>query len=879
MNMLLLLLLLLPLDTIYTALTSICASNNDNIAITEYYQIEDFIIGGIFSMHTSVTDLEIFQKPPFFFNIIKFRIHPKNYQHILAFVFAVGEINKNSKLLPNITLGFRITDNYCMGILSYLTTLQFLTTQKRMDTNYKCGTQGKLLAIVGGLGSETSIQISNIISIYKLPQLSYGSFDPVLSDKTQFPFFYQMVPNESLQYKGIIQLLLHFTWRWIGLVAPDDDAGETFVQTLKVLLLEYGICAAFTQRILTTFTATETEIQMELHKIENTFSQTNANVVAVYGDSQALLTLTMWIDFHYRYEEMALVGKVWIMTAQWDFTAINSRGLWFLKPFHGALSFTIHTNDVPGFQDFLHTLNPLHPNGDIFLQAFCRQAFNHGYQNSDLNLDNGTISCTGTEKMESLPGPVFEMVMTGQSYSTYNAIHFVARAFHEMYSPNSMYTEFGRKEQLKLWKMQQWELHHILRNMRFNNSAGDEVFLNENQESASGYDIVNCIVFPNGSFIQVKVGKMDHQSWVGQQFTIKDDRITWNSWFNQMLPHSVCCDSCHSGSSRRVREGEPVCCYDCTPCSEGTISNRIDADHCVKCPDKKYSNRERDQCIPRSIHYLSYEEPLGMASATCSLALSFVTALILRIFIKHQDTPTVKANNRDITYILLVSLLLCFLCSLLFIGQPRKVTCLLQQTVFGIIFSATVSSVLAKTITVILVFKATQPGSKMRKWLRKRVSNSIILCGSLGQLAICTVWLATNPPFPNIDMHSQHRQIIVQCDEGSTTMFYCMLSYMGLLAVVSFIAAFLARNLPDRFNEAKFITFSMLVFCSVWACFVPTYLSTKGKYMVAAEIFCILASGAGLLSCIFFPKCYIIILRSDLNSEGYLAWNLVKSKS
>ncbi|KAF7234809.1 hypothetical protein EYD10_18274, partial [Varanus komodoensis] len=814
----------------------------------------------------------------------------KNYQHFLAFVFAVTEINKDPNLLPNATLGFRIYQHKDLTILMHLNNLSLLSTRGRAFPNYKCDRHNRLVSIIGGLDFKSSREIASLTGIYKVPQLGYSFLHLLHGEKRVFPSFFQIDPHESAQYVGLVQLLLHFHWNWIGLVVHGDDSGEMFTQTLTAKLKEKDICVAFTDMFKTMDPVHVRRVQAG--SIPQSWFE--PQVIIFYGDSNVVQQLIVLLSVHQK-KTKTMFQKVWIMMSQWE---VSSKGSslsgQYVKNIHGALHFRVQRKDVPEFKSFLQALNPLRPQGDIFLRDWWELAFGCQFLNSGKPFKWGKIRCTGKEKLESLPYHRFEMSMTSHSYNIYNGIYSMAHALHVMSLLRSKHVRMGESKSLlqiqpwqvtssfrcdksmKIWckltpshtssfsVLLNFQILASLKDVRFNNSAGDEVSFTE---YGKRYEVLNWIFFSNESFYPVKVGQVNLGAPPGQELTIHSDAITWAS---EMKPFARCVESCSPGHQRKVPEGKPVCCFRCDLCPEGTISNKTDADRCDACPEDQHPDNNQAHCIPKKAHFLCYQETLGIVLVSLALFCSLVTCIVLAAFIKYRDTPIIKANNRDLSYVLLISLLLCFLCSFLFIGQPSKVTCLLQQTAFSITFSVAVSSVLAKTVMVVLAFIATKPGNMARKFLSRQVTNSIVLACPLLQGIICAVWFLTSPPFPDLDFHSLAGKTIVECNKGSVTMFYAVLAYMGFLAFLSFSVAFLARKLPDSFNEAKFITFSMLVFCSVWVSFVPTYLSTKGKYAVAVEIFSILASGAGLLGCIFLPKCYIIVLKPNLNCRDHL---------
>ncbi|XP_015277263.1 PREDICTED: vomeronasal type-2 receptor 26-like [Gekko japonicus] len=751
-----------------------------------------------------------------------------------------------------------------------LASVELLSTHGRLIPNYKCDAKNHPVAVIAGPNSDISLFTAAILCIYKIPQISYGSA-PKMENKTQSVFFLHMFPNQTHQNLGILHLLLYFRWTWIGVIYLNDETGEQFVQDMVPMLSQNGICFDF---IVTMppikFSNEIAETLAEAVKTYTFVMGSTAKALVLHGEIHTMIILRFFLQLP-ELEDRAVktTGKIWILTAQMDFTSLPFQRNWDIAFVHGALSFAIHSAELSGFQKFIQEKNLTSEKEDGFIRPFWQQAFLCSFPTSMVDNKNGEM-CTGEEKLEALPKSVFETITTAHSYSIYNCVYAVVCALQNMLSFRFKYRATVYGERWNHLDQQLWQLNRFLRSISFNNSAGERISFDHNGELVTELDIVSWVTFPNQSFLRVKVGKTDSRALSDKTIIIHDKAIVWPTVFNQAQPLSVCNENCHSGYSKIKKEGKPFCCYDCLACPPGKISSEKDMNECFECPEGQYPNKDQNVCLPKDISFLSYEEPLGISLATLAFCFSFITAFVLKIFIKYRDTPLVKANNRELTYTLLISLLLSFLCVLMFIGQPKKVTCLLRQTTFGIIFSVAVSCVLAKTVIVVLAFMASKPGSKIRRWVGIKLSSSIVISCSLFQITICTVWLATSPPFPDVDMHSMTEKIVLECNEGSVTFFYSVLSFLGFLAIISFTVAFLARKLPNSFNEAKFITFSMLVFCSVWVSFVPTYLSIKGKSMVAVEIFSILTSSAGLLVCIFSPKCYIILVRPELNIRGYL---------
>uniref|UniRef100_A0A8C6KC59 Olfactory receptor C family, x2 n=1 Tax=Nothobranchius furzeri TaxID=105023 RepID=A0A8C6KC59_NOTFU len=795
------------------------------------YEDGDVVIGGLFPLHYSPVSFHITYKSKPFFS-------PRALRWMQTMTFAIKEINQRHDLLPHLKLGFHIRDS-CDDVPVSLRSA-FLLVNGKPERNFKndivkksesdlgCAGVNRTVSsvIIGDAGSGVSIALLQSLGSFHIPLVSYFASCSCLSNQKEFPTFMRTMPSDAFQIKALAQLVSFFSWTWVGVIGAESDYARSAIQLFLQESVHFGMTSS---KVIINFSG-EAEMQGILREIRR----------------------------------RNITGFQWIASEAWA----TARSLWEKSDnlLLGTLGFAIQkAAGIPGLQQYLMDLPPSSIHELPFLAEFWEETFDCQLNGSVNTHRHGSenyrdrVSCKGTELLNDVYSPYSDVTQLRVSYNVYKAVYLVAHALQDMSNCNDGEGPFLNKTCANPQRFKPWQLLHYMKHANFS-VLGKTVNFDKNGDPIAYYDLMNWQRKPDGSLNLVKVGFFDGSLPDGVRLVINEIMTCFN--FSSQSIRSVCSNSCPPGFRVARRKGEPACCYDCVPCAEGEVSNNTGTFlECLHCSEDRWPNEARDRCIPKTVEYLSYSESMGILLCVVSVLGACISLAIIAIFYKHKDTPLVRANNMELSFLLLVFLTICFLVGLLFLGEPSDWLCRIRYPAFGISFALCISCLLAKTSVVLMAFRSRLPGS-----------NSFILI--ILKVLICVIWLITSPPHANSNTDYHSATIIIECVTGSDVGFWLALGYIGLLACLCLIMAFLARKLPDNFNEAKLITFSILIFFAVWITFIPVYVSTAGKYTVAVHVFAILASALSLLFCLFVHKCYIILLKPEKNN-----WDLDGNRS
>nr|XP_028569789.1 uncharacterized protein LOC114588563 [Podarcis muralis] len=282
-------------------------------------------------------------------------------------------------------------------------------------------------------------------------------------------------------------------------------------------MLSKGICIALTKKV------PENDLNQFIRPGEPFFLWRQVGVFFYYVTNSMGIILLLAINTAY---EKEIGAKVWITTALLEIRTDFKIPPNIFQRLHGSLSFAIQTRIRSSKGDNYKSPSNLVDSLD--------EGFQCSYSKHLLSM-KGRIRCREEEKLESLPQEERERVLSFDSYSTYINVQAVAQALHASLSSRSqrrLMVEEG--EQWGPQRLQPWQLHPFLREIRCLNTSRGRLCLDENWELPGDFDIMNWVMSPNKSHVVVKIGNIRRETSASIKFTINPEAIEWPKKFNKV---------------------------------------------------------------------------------------------------------------------------------------------------------------------------------------------------------------------------------------------------------------------------------------------------------------------------------------------------------
>ena len=271
-------------------------------------------------------------------------------------------------------------------------------------------------------------------------------------------------------------------------------------------------------------------------------------------------------------------------------------------------------------------------------------------------------------------------------------------------------------------------------------------------------------------------------------------------------------------------------------------------------------------CVMIEIEHIQWGDTQAVVAMVFAFVGIFATSCVAIVFIRHNNTSIVKASTRELSYIILFGITMSYIATFPLVAKPSQVTCYLARIVPGLSFALIYGALVTKTNRIARILA----GSKKKIMTRKprfmsACAQVVITFMIIGvECAVITVMLILEPADSKL-IYPEKQRVRLACN-ATTLGIIVPLGFDIFLIVMCTLYAIKTRNLPENFNEAKFIGFTMYTTCIIWLAFVPIYFGSEIKVITMCMAVTLSASVALIL--LFCPKIYIIICKPEKNQRS-----------
>ncbi|XP_014206489.1 metabotropic glutamate receptor 7-like [Copidosoma floridanum] len=816
--------------------------------------VGDIIFGGIFPMHEQVSGISG-QSPC---GAVK---EEKGVQRLEAMLYALDQINADRQLLPNMSLGALILDSCSSDTYALDQSMEFVRSYMNQDiTEYRCENGNSpiyephkpVTGVIGASFSGVSIMVANILRLFKIPQISYASTSTELSDKSRFEYFSRVVPPDNFQAQAMVEVVHRLGWKYVSTVAVEGDYGEKGIASFVSLAADYNICVAVSEKIMRNAKPEDFE-----RIVEHLDSKRNARVVVLFVDEdniRKLLNATIKANKTGHF--------MWIGSDSWGAKVHPVREQEYAA--EGAITILPFRNPLEGFDNYYKNLLPrvgkecegVHernvPHATLpgkyvnCRNLWFREFWSQHHKCTFSEADPTRRRCNGTEelieyKQEGLVPFVADAVYA-MAHGVNNIIEDVC-GHHNHYLCDSLRPAPGGQQLLQ-----------YIRNVTFVGRQGTEIKFNADGDAYGYYNIYQYQRDEFGRYNYTLIG-----SWK-ERLDLEINVTQWTTGVGELhVPRSICSDDCPIGQIRNFQE---PCCWSCVACREDAY---VFNDSCHQCAPGYAPDETKSRCIKLKAEVISWTSPWALAPLGFASFGILCTIFTTIVFIWFNRTPVIMASGRELCYVLLAGILSCYLMSFVILGMPSKWNCTALRIGLGLCLSLCYSAILTKTNRISRIFNQGRKSIKRPSYTSPKSQVAISVGITSVQLVGAIIWLIIEPPNTS-EIYPYPLTAVLTC-RVSTFALMMSLVYNMLLILMCTLYAFKTRKIPENFNEAKYIGFTMYSTCIVWLAFIPIYFGTNNDYKVqiASMCMCINISATVALGCLFTPKVYIVLFQPYKN--------------
>lgn len=806
----------------------------------------DFIIGGLSPVHFSPTEAEEQQNPNSF--TCQGLLNTRGFEAVEAMLFTMDMLNEGPLadiVLPNITIGMDIKDTCGSADYAVRESLNFpfirnahvqeCSGTKPPDENVQT------IAVVGAAYSGVSMAVTNLCGLFYVPVVSYASTSSLLSNKVRFGYFLRTVPNDMLQAKVMADLVRAMKWNYVITLASNSEYGRSGIEAFKHALASFGnsydVCIPVDER----FTKRSTDLEFEkiFRKMK---ANPKARVVILFAQ---LHDADILIDKFRKHKYMAKEKYVWVGSDAWaDSQQVLKGNEDILRGMFGVVPEVVHIQEFDkyftNFNDKRRKRNPWMREYEYLKVAHNPAFYRHTFKHY----------------------PKAQFVM--------DAVLAIAYALHNMLGcqpRKDCSTKISKK-------LRQQDFLNYLESVRFAGKSREYFSFNELGDAIGVYDI-HHLKLGGGNYEVVKAGK-----WGARECDVfgtntskspcldLDMKMVKDNLKNHTekgIPFSTCSKTCPPGFHKNPEKNHAKCCWECRPCSGNAITNQSNMDDCTPCPRGYWANHNHSGCEliePTSLHW---SDTLGLIILGISGAGILAVICTFAIYYIYRETPVVRASSKELCYILLLGIAWCYVTPIVFIVDRTDQVCRAIPFVTGLCPSLIAGTLLTKTNRISRIFnrklmKTGTPSFLSRKW-----QLLMVICLAVVECLIGGGCVLFNETGSRLLISETKKEVWKQCIGLPNICTAIWWVYNAGLALTCTYQAFRTRKLPENYNEAKFITFTMVITCIVVTIFIPTYIGTQGIYRATITCFVFIIGGSSTLCCMFVPKLYIILWRPEKN--------------